>query len=244
MIYKDYNCPFPIIKGRIIALKSPMSSHPIRKFIGAIEDPITFRGVQDIPDAEALIPHASMWILAAGQPYFDWLCGGREAAERTVAMWMKQPSSEVFFQRMRFLQRGSEIAGGIIGLGGAELKKARIADVNSYWKTLDVHARGSLIQKLSQSLQVFAPVAEDEYYVSKIGLARSFQGKGLAKVLVEHCLDQGTALGYSKFRADIQTENKPSLRCARVLGFEIFYTGQSADGALRYHALRFERKIK
>ena len=101
-----------------------------------------------------------------------------------------------------------------------------------------------MIERLSQSLSVFASVAEDEYYVSKVGLARFFQGKGLAKVLVEHCLDQGTALGYSKFRADIQTENKPSLRCARAIGFEIFYTGQSTDGALSYHALRYQRKAK
>jgi GNAT superfamily N-acetyltransferase len=221
---------------------SLMSSPPSQRTAGTIGTSVIFRGIQDFPDPEALIPNALAWILAAGQPYYDWLCGGRDKAERTVAMWMKQPSSEIFLQRMRFLQCGSEIAGGIIGLGGAELKKARIADVNSYWKTLDVHSRGSLIERLSESLQAFAPIAEDEYYVSKVALARSFQGKGLAKVLVEHCLDQGTALGYSKFRADIQTENKPSLRCSRAVGFEIFYTGQSADGALRYHALRYERK--
>ena len=221
-----------------------MSSQPIRKTLGAIGEPIAFRSVQDFLDPDTLVPLAFSWILAAGQPYYDWLCGGRDAAERTVAMWMKQPSSEVFIQRMRFLQCGSEIAGGIIGLGGAELRKARIADVNSYWAMLDLHSRGALIEKLSGSLQVFAPVAEDEYYVSKLGLARSFQGKGLAKVLVQHCLAQGTALGYSKFRADIQTENKPSLRCARVIGFEIFCTGESSDGALRYHGLRYERKNK
>ena len=101
-----------------------------------------------------------------------------------------------------------------------------------------------LIGRLSQSLNAFAPVADDEYYVSKVGLARPFQAKGLAKILVEHCLDQGTTLGYCKFRADIETENKPSLRCSRATGFEIFYTGQSADGALKYHALRYERKNK
>jgi RimJ/RimL family protein N-acetyltransferase len=223
---------------------SLMSSPPSQRTAGTIGTSVIFRGIQDFPDPEALIPNALAWILAAGQPYYDWLCGSRDKAEQTVAMWMKQPSSEIFFQRIKFLQCGSEIAGGIIGLGGAELKRTRIADVNSYWKTLDVHSRGSLIGRLSQSLQAFAPIAEDEYYVSKVGLARSFQGKGLAKVLVEHCLDQGTALGYSKFRADIQTENKPSLRCARAVGFEIFYTGQSADGALKYHALRYQKKAK
>jgi hypothetical protein len=145
---------------------------------------------------------------------------------------------------MQFLLCGSEIAGGIIGLSGAELKMARIADINSYWKTLDMRSRESLIGRLSQSLAAFAPVAEDEYYASKMGLDSSFLGKGLSKVMLERCLNQGTALGYSKFRADVETENEPSLRCCLSLGFEIFYTGQSADGALKYHALRYERKTK
>jgi GNAT superfamily N-acetyltransferase len=221
-----------------------MSSHSIRNTTSVVGEPITFRSVGELPDRDALIARAFPWILAAGQPYFHWLCGGRDEAERTVAMWMRQPSSEVSIERMQFLQCGSELAGGIIGIGGAELKKARIADINSYWATLDVHSRGALIEKLSQSLEAFAPVEEDEYYVSKVGLDRRFQAKGLANVLVEHCMDQGSALGYSKFRADIQTENKPSLRCSRAMGFKIFYTGQSADGALRFHALRCERKSK
>lgn len=219
-------------------------SHPIRNSPNLIGEPITFRSVGDFPDPDALIPHAFPWILAAGQPYYDWFCGERDVAERTVALWMRQPSSEVSIQRMQFLQCGSDIAGGIIGLGGAELKKARTANINSFWATLDVHSRGALIERLSQSLQVFAPVAEDEYYASKMGLTRSFLGKGLAKVMLGRCLDQGNALGYSKFRADVQTENEPSLRCCLSVGFEIFYTGKSADGALRYHALRYERKTK
>jgi hypothetical protein len=209
-----------------------------------LRERFTFRSAGEFPDANTLIPHAVLWILAAGQPYYDWFCGGREVAERTVAMWVRQPSSEVSIQRMQFLQCGSEIAGGIIGLGGAELKKSRIADINSYWATLDTPSRGTLIERLSQSVDAFAPVADDEYYASKMGLSRSFLGKGLAKVMLARCLEQGSALGYTKFRADVQTENQTSLRCCLSMGFEIFYTGQSADGALRYHALRYERKDK
>jgi GNAT superfamily N-acetyltransferase len=145
---------------------------------------------------------------------------------------------------MQLLQYGQEIAGGIIGLSGAELMKARTADINSFWATLDGPSRGALIDRLSQSLNAFAPVADDEYYASKMGLDRRFLGKGLAKVMLERCLDQGRALGYSKFRADVETGNERSLRCCRATGFEIFYTGQSADGALKYHALRYERKAK
>jgi len=219
-----------------------MSVQSTRNSPNVIGEPIAFRSTGDFPDTEALISQAFPWILAAGQPYYDWFCGGREVAKRTVAMWMRQPSSESSIERIQFLQYGSEIAGGIIGLSGGELKKARGADMDSFWATLDVHSRGTLIERLSQGLQLFAPVADDEYYVSKAGLAHSFLGKGLSKVLVKQCMGQGASLGYSKFRVDVQTENEPSLRCCLSLGFEIFYTGKSADGALRYHALRYERK--
>ena len=221
-----------------------MSPQPIKNSSSAIAEPIAFRSVAEFSDPDTLIPQALPWILAAGQPYYDWFCGKRDVAERTVAMWMKQPASEVSIQRIQFLHCGPEIAGGIIGLSGAELKKARIADISSYWGTLDADSRGALIERLSQSLDAFAPVADDEYYASKMGLAGPFLGKGLSKVLLERCLEQGSALGYSKFRADVQTENLPSLRCCLSMGFEIFYTGQSTDGALRYPALRYERKKK
>lgn len=205
---------------------------------------ISFRGVQDFPNPDALISHALPWILAAGRPYYDWFCGGRDAAERAVAMWIKQPSSEVSIQRVQFLQFGSEIVGGFIALSGTELKKARTADVESFWATLQGQSRGALIERLSQSLQVFAPVAEDEYYASKMGLARPFLGKGLVQPMAEHYLNQGNALGYSKFRLDVQAENKHALRHYLAIGFEIFYTGESADGALRYHAMRYQRTNK
>jgi GNAT superfamily N-acetyltransferase len=219
-----------------------MASASISKASGVTGEAISFRGAGEFPDPIALISRALPWIVAAGQPYFDWFCGGRDIAERTVAMWMARPDSEVSIQRMQFLQYGSEIAGGIFGLGGAQLKKARIADTGTFWATLDAAAQGALIERLSQSANVFAPVADDEYYASKMGLDHAFLGKGLGKIMLERCVAQGAELGYSKFRADVQTENEPSLRCCLALGFQIFHTGESADGALRYHALRLERK--
>jgi GNAT superfamily N-acetyltransferase len=245
LLRKGLELLFTPANGRIIARIFPeMNSPRIRNRPVVTGEPIIFRAGNDFPDPTALIPSAVPWFLQAGQPYFDWLCGSRDLSERMVATWMTQPSSEVFVQRIDFLQCGSALAGGVIGIGGAELKKARTADINAYWATLDVNSRGALIEKLSQSVSVFAPVAEDEYYISKAVLDRSYQAKGLAKMLVAHFLDQGNALGYSKFRADIHTENWPSLRCARSMGFEIFYTGESSDGALRYHGLRMERKTK
>ncbi len=200
------------------------------------------RDYGDFPDPEALFAPAFQWILAAGRPYYYWLCGDQEAAHRAITMWMRQPSSETFIERVRFLQYGSEIAAGYIGMCGAEVKKARSADMESLWAFLDMPSRSALIEKISQCLQLFAPVEEDEYYGSKMGVTRSFRGKGLTQPMFDHFFDEGNALGYSKFRLDVQAENKHALNWYFANGFEIVYTGQTTDGALRYHAMRYERK--
>ena len=209
-----------------------------------IDEPITLRKFGDYADPEVLFPHAFQWNLSAGRPYYHWLCGGPEIAERTIAMWMRQPSSEISIQRTQFVEYGSAIAAGFILIGGAELKKARSADVESLWTILDVPSRGDLIERLSQSQRLFAPVEEDECYGSKMGVTKSFRGKGLAQPMLDCWFEQGNALGYCKFRLDVHADNKHALRWYFANGFEIVYTGQTTDGALTYHAMRHERKIK
>jgi ribosomal protein S18 acetylase RimI-like enzyme len=195
-------------------------------------------------DPETLISHGLPWVVSAGRAYYNWLCGGKNAAERAVALWMRRSDSEVSLRRMQFFLCDSKIAAGIINMGGADLKKARTADVDSLWETLDVRSREAFIEKLSQSADLFAPVAEDEYYGSKMGITPSFRGQSLAPEIMRQSLDRGNALGYSKFRLDVQAGNKHAIRLYLAFGFEIFYTGQSTDGALKYYGMRFERKGK
>jgi len=210
----------------------------------ATGEPVTLRSFGDFPEPDPLFPHAFQWNLAAGRPYYSWLCGGHDAAERVIAMWMRQPSSEIFIERTQFVMYGSEIAGGYIPFRGAEVKKARNADMESLWAAADMPSRAALIDKISQGLKLFAPVEEDEYYGSKMGVTRSFRGKGLTQNMFDHFFNEGRSLGYSNFRLDVQAENKHALRWYFSNGFEIVYTGQTNDGKLTYHAMRCERKNK
>ena len=193
-------------------------------------------------DIENLISHGLPWILAAGRAYYYWLCGGKEGAERAVGNWIRRPDSESSIHRMLFAEYDSKIAGGSIELNGAELKEARTADVDSLWEILDMTGRQALLEKLTQSADLFAPVAEDEYYGSKMTVSRAFRGQGLAGFMMQRWLDRGNELGYSKFRLDVQAENAVALKWYLEFGFTIFHTGQSADGALRYYGMRLERK--
>jgi ribosomal protein S18 acetylase RimI-like enzyme len=195
-------------------------------------------------DAESLISHALPWVIAAGRDYYYWLCGGKEAAERAVAMWMRREDSEASIRRVQFFLCDSKIAAGSIELTGADLKLARAADIDSLWQTLDIPGRGTLIERLTESAKLFAPVAEDEYYGSKMAVDHSFRGQNIPAEMMQQYLGRGTALGFTKFRLDVHVANQHAIRWYQAFGFEIFYTGQSTDRALRYHGMRLERKGK
>jgi len=206
-----------------------------------MSDPLSFRTASDFTDPETLIPHALPWVLEAMQPYFDWLCGGADIARRAVEACMRQKSSEVSIHRVDFLMCGSEFAGGLIALSGSELKEARKSDTETLWALLDAPARAGLIERLSQSAKLFAPVAEDEHYGSKLGVTPPFRGRGLSEVIVKWHFEQAEARGFKKFRTDVSADNKSAVRHYRAAGYEIMYTGQSADGRLRYHGMTLER---
>jgi len=204
-------------------------------------DPISFRTASEFTDPESLIPQVLPWVLDALHPYFDWLCGGADVARRAVETCMRQKSSELSIYRVDFLMCGSELAGGGIALSGPELKKARTSDMETLWALLDRPARAGLIERLSQRANLFAPVADDEHYGSKLGVLPAFRGRGLSEVIVRWHFQQAAALGFKKVRTDVNVENRSAIRHYLAAGFKIIYTGQSADGALKYHGMRYEQ---
>lgn len=206
-----------------------------------MSDPITFRTASDFTDPEGLIPQVLPWVLDALHPYFDWLCGGADVARRAVETCMRQKSSELSIYRVDFLMCGSELAGGGIALSGPELKEARTSDMETLWALLDAPGRAGLIERLSQTANLFTPVAEDEHYGSKLGVLPPFRGRGLSEVIVGRHFAQAKALGFRKLRTDVNAENRSAIRHYLAVGYKVIYTGQSEDGSLKYHGMRCEQ---
>ena len=193
----------------------------------------------DFPHPESLVPRVLPWVLAAGNPYYDYLFGGAELSHRTLEGWMKRASSEVSILRGEFLTCDAELAGGFIALNGRELKRARQADAAALWEAFPSAERVALVERMSNSANLFPPVAEDEYYLTKMGLSAPFRGQGLGRALMQQYLAQGKAQNYASFRLDVHTDNQPAIGCYLAAGFKVLSTSESRDGGLRYHAMRY-----
>ena len=156
---------------------------------------------------------------------------------------MKRPSSEVSVLRVQFLKQESDFAGGLIALSGLELRKARMADTEALWMASEESERAGLLQRMANAAHLFPPVAEDEFYLSKMGLNARFRGKGLGRALVQRFLEEGWGYGFERYRLDVHVGNEPAIHCYSSLGFEVFHTGQTADGSLQYCSMRYPSTI-
>jgi ribosomal protein S18 acetylase RimI-like enzyme len=194
----------------------------------------------DFPHPESLVPRVLPWVLAAGNPYYAHLFGGAEFSQRALAGWMTRPSSEVSILRGEFLTCDGELAGGFLALNGIELKKARQADAAALWEAFPSAERATLVERMSNSANLFPPVADDEYYLTKMGLDVPYQGQGLGRALVQQYLEQGKAQNYARYRLDVHAENQAAIRCYLAAGFKVVSTSESRDRGLRYHAMRYQ----
>jgi ribosomal protein S18 acetylase RimI-like enzyme len=204
----------------------------------------SFCKAADTPSPEGLATHALPWIMEAGNPYYNALFGDAGATLSYLQKWVCRASSEVSILRVEFLvsdsTSDSEFAGGFIALSGGDLRKARRADGVALLTSIAAQDRAALAQRLNNLSDLMAPVGDDEYYLSKVGLAQQFRGKGLARKLVGRYIEEGARLGYSRYRLDVSADNEAAVRCYRSAGFEIARSGQSQDGALKYYSMTYE----
>ena len=153
---------------------------------------------------------------------------------------MRRPTSEIALGRSRILTEGPEIAGGFIALGGSELKLARKADTLALWKTVPANELRALMERMANGANLFSPVADDEYYLSKLGLNGQFRGRGLGSTLIERYLKEGRERGYRRYSLEVRSSNEPAIRLYKSAGFRIDSRLQSRDGRFQYFAMRLE----
>lgn len=202
---------------------------------------LLYQNATDAPSPEDLVPHALPWIVEAGNPYYHVLLGGADSTAATLETWVRRASSEVSIWRAQFLVCDSEFAGGFIALSGGELRKARKADSIALLTAVRVEDRPALMNRLANVSGLLSPVADDEYYLSKLGLTPHFRGKKLGRLLVDRYIEEGVRRGHTRYRLDVQVDNEAAIRCYRLAGFEIWQRTESKDGTLGYYSMRYER---
>lgn len=160
------------------------------------------------------------WIHEAGNPYFDWFFGGSAAARCALDQLMRDEASEIAIRRACLLLDRKRAIGGFIALAGAELARARQHDTLTIvaWARAD---RRRLLKQIVASKGLFAPVAADDFYLSKMGLVPERRGRGLGHVLVGEYLRRGEEAGLSRFRLDVHADNAAAVSIYGTAGFEV-----------------------
>jgi ribosomal protein S18 acetylase RimI-like enzyme len=201
---------------------------------------LSYRKAAHASSPEELVPQALPWIIEAGNPYYKALFGNAQSTLVHLQRWVCRASSEVSIHRVVFLVSDSEFAGGFIALSGGDLRKARRADSVALLTSVAPEDRPALALRLANVSELMPPVGDDEYYLSKLGLAQKFRGKRLARTLVDRYIEDGLHLGYSRFRLDVHADNEPAIRCYCSVGFRTDRRSQSQDGSLKYNSMTYE----
>lgn len=187
-------------------------------------------------DTEPYLPQVLPWVHDAGNPYFDYLFGGTDAARENVLNWMQRSSSEIALQRVRGLLQDGKMVGGFIGLSGVELPKCRKADMMVLMKTFATQ-KEILLKRLAAARKLFPPIPEDTYYLSKLGVLPNFRQKGLGRKLAQAFLATGRELGFSRFQLDVCCDNHVAVNLYSKLGFQIKQESSTRIETLRYYSM-------
>lgn len=177
------------------------------------------------------------WLLEASNPYWDWLWGSPEESRTQLTQWFLRPSSELWENRLVCLRDNDCILGGYIGLSGSELRMYRKADLLALMDFLRRNPSVTLMARLRQARSLFATVADDEFYLSRIGVAASFRGRGAGIRLMEMFLQNGRNRGFKRFRLDVSTTNTQAIRLYDSLGFKVTSDSAIAETHIRYSSM-------
>lgn len=183
---------------------------------------------------------AMPWVHAAGQPYFDWLIGGRSAALRILEQWMQRPSSELFVGRAVLVEDAQPV-GGFIAVPGAELAQCRLQDALAAAAATSPERRPALALRLRQARAQFPEVAADDFYLSRMGVLAGARRRGYGKTIIREFLENGTRRGFGRFTLDVSADNAAAIELFRSAGFREERRQHARDAGMTYVRMALER---
>ena len=183
------------------------------------------------------------WLQEAGDPYHSWFFKGIGPADRTASIlagWMRRRSSEVSVERAVLLVTGDRAIGGFIALGGADLQACRRADALAALQAASQEGRSLLAERIRLGQNLFGPVAADEFYLSKLGVAAGFRGAGHGTKILQRYLGAGAAQGFRRLRLDVWAENRPAVALYRAFGFDVTRESSNDQAGMTYLSMALE----
>ena len=179
----------------------------------------------------------------AGNPFADWYFGDEQIADEIIGEWMKRSSSEVYLGRgIVLIDDQEEPAGVLIGMRGAEVVACRMADFAAFCEEIGSGsgADEAIEQVVTVSRELFPPVEEDAFYISRIAITSGKRGRGLGRRLVQHAIEVKRREGFKRFRLDVSGDSAAAIRVYESLGLEMKSRSPSTLAPLEYCAMLLE----
>lgn len=202
-----------------------------------------FHPASALPDKMAILPHILDWIWEAGNPYVEWLWGTEAEGKAQTYAWLCRGSSELSLDKITLLMCGEAILGGYLAMGGRDLLTSRKSDLVELLKVAKRTNNASLLKKLVASRELFPPVDEQHYYISRIGVRSQYRGMGFGRKLLEHCLATGRKRDYDYVRLDVCASNRNAISLYRSENFTITQEMTSDSAGMAYYAMIFDMRF-
>ncbi len=181
---------------------------------------------------EDIIP----WVHQSDQPYLEVFLKGADTRE-VLTRWLQRRSSEISLRRARLLIADDRISGGYIAVAGSELRGCRQADLLDLAREMGNQSYSDLRERMEKLGDLFAPVEEHDFYLSKLGVMPRVEGRGLSYRLMDDCIRRAEQGGFGQVRVDVPEHYDETVEWYKTYGFRPIYRGRTQDGSLRYLAM-------
>jgi ribosomal protein S18 acetylase RimI-like enzyme len=174
------------------------------------------------------------WVLEAAQPYARYLYGDDGTAAAVLAATMRRRGSDLALARAVILISGDDLCGVYFAIPGAELPRCRRHEFVEAMRIIGFGGLGALRDRMDALAGAFPPVADDEFYLSKLAVAPGMRGLGFARALLDHHLRVGARLGFRKFRLDVSADNAAAVRLYESRGYRVAGRSRAEPVNLEY----------
>jgi ribosomal protein S18 acetylase RimI-like enzyme len=196
------------------------------------EGSLAFSNLREHADAQRYIAAVLPWIYDATWPKLDGVLGSADAVRSMLGGWMARESSEVSIKRATLLQEHGQPSGGFIALPGTDVASCRTADTLAVIGAVPSERRRELTRRFRTTAELYAPVAPDQFYLSRLGVRVERRGAGLGRKLALEFLECGRRAGFERFRLDVSSHNQAAISLYCAIGFEIAAVRRQGDAVL------------
>ncbi len=173
------------------------------------------------------------WTVPPERPLYCALLEGYDA-ERTLRRWITNPQSELALQNTQLMVASDRVAGGFTGFSGRQLRRRRETDLIDLVRRAKRPRCPRLRRRLKDLMPLYAPVAANDFYLSKIGLCPRANTDELGPALVDASIRRARNGGFDHIRTDVDADRCELIPILSDSGFQIRHRGQAPDAGITY----------